>query len=162
MPQISQIDSFLSQIFWLFLAFGILYFFILRVATPRISGVLLRRETAIASDLESAEKARDGAYKASEELDKKLSSARASAQKIVFEAEESVKKTSAEQLKNSEAKFKENISKAEIEISTAKNNSLDSLNSESVDFIEQILSKLAGLSVSRDIIEKTLSKTSQN
>lgn len=159
MPQISQIDSFLSQIFWFFLAFGMIYLFVLKVMSPKISGVINEREGAIASDLEAAEDIRDEAAKTSKDLEKGLSKAKSDAQNIVMQAEKEAKDNYNDNLKNAEQKFRADFQKTENEIISAKQAAIEQLNKESVGFVEQILSKLAGLNnIKKDVIEKALNK----
>ena len=55
MPQISQIAAtYASQIFWLLVTFGILYFGIGKMMVPRVQGVMDLRESKIAQDLADA------------------------------------------------------------------------------------------------------------
>ena len=55
MPQISQIAAtYASQIFWLLITFGILYFGIGKMMVPRVTGVMDLRERQIADDLAAA------------------------------------------------------------------------------------------------------------
>ena len=41
MPQISQIGTFISQIFWLIVTFGFLYIVLWKAALPRLSSILV-------------------------------------------------------------------------------------------------------------------------
>ena len=54
MPQLEQIDTYLSQVFWLLVTFGVLFVFLRRVALPRIAGVLESRRERIEADLDKA------------------------------------------------------------------------------------------------------------
>lgn len=54
MPQFDP-SSFASQIFWLIVSFGVLYYLMARVALPRIAEVLEERSERIANDLEKAQ-----------------------------------------------------------------------------------------------------------
>lgn len=55
MPQLDP-SSFISQIFWLVLAFTVLYFFMSKFFVPRISQIVGSRENTVRSNLELAEK----------------------------------------------------------------------------------------------------------
>ena len=62
MPQIVQLsDIFFSQLFWLLLVFGIIYFVIGRGMVPKIQSVVQAREDKIAGDLAAAQRAREEA-----------------------------------------------------------------------------------------------------
>ena len=55
MPQINQLPFiFASQLFWLLVVFGIIYFFIGRGMVPKIQSVVEQRDTKIAEDLAAA------------------------------------------------------------------------------------------------------------
>ena len=53
MPQLDS-DTFLSQIFWLIVTFGVLYWLLKTKALPKVSEVLEARQDRIASDLDRA------------------------------------------------------------------------------------------------------------
>ena len=62
MPQLDQMDTFASQIFWLVVTFTFLYLIVWRTALPRISDVIQERQRRIEEDLLKAEDLkRDGA-----------------------------------------------------------------------------------------------------
>ena len=54
MPQLEQIDTFLSQLIWLLITFTVLYFFLWKMVLPRIAMVLETRQNKIDDDLEKA------------------------------------------------------------------------------------------------------------
>ena len=59
MPQLSQLsDVILSQLFWLALLLGFIYFVIGRGMLPKIQSTVDRRDKQIADDLAAAEAAR--------------------------------------------------------------------------------------------------------
>lgn len=55
MPQLDP-SSFASQIFWLIIAFTMLYFFMSKFFVPRISQIVDGRENSVKANLETAEK----------------------------------------------------------------------------------------------------------
>ena len=58
MPQIEQIAStYASQIFWLLVTFGALYFFVGKLMVPKIQATVEARDQRIAADLQAAEAA---------------------------------------------------------------------------------------------------------
>ena len=60
MPQINQLpDIFFSQLFWLLVVFGIIYFWIGRGMVPKIQSVVEDRDRKIADDLAAAQRARE-------------------------------------------------------------------------------------------------------
>ena len=64
MPQISQIlDTYASQLFWLLIVFGLVYFTIGRGMLPKVEATMDARDRKIADDLAAAEIARAEADK---------------------------------------------------------------------------------------------------
>ncbi len=62
MPQIAQImETYSSQIFWLLVTFGFVFFVVGRGMVPRVMETVAQRDDQIASDLAAAEGARNQA-----------------------------------------------------------------------------------------------------
>ena len=55
MPQLDQIWSYPSQVFWLVVSFAVLYYVLSRIALPKVSDLLQERQERIDADLEKAE-----------------------------------------------------------------------------------------------------------
>ena len=67
MPQINQLSTvFNSQLFWLILTFGIIYFVIARTMIPKVRSVMDGRSVRIAEEIARAEAARVVADEAQE------------------------------------------------------------------------------------------------
>ena len=66
MPQLEQISTFPSQIFWLVITFAALFFVMWRIAVPRIADVLEARQKRIDDNLDKAETAKKEAEAAIE------------------------------------------------------------------------------------------------
>jgi F-type H+-transporting ATPase subunit b len=82
MPQISQIAAtYASQIFWLLITFGILYFGIGKMMVPKVMATVDAREGQIAGDLAAAEQARLAADQVEAAWRAKMDEARAAAPK---------------------------------------------------------------------------------
>ena len=90
MPQIAQIDAtFASQLFWLILTFGLVYFVIGKGMLPKIEATVEARDNRISDDLAAAERARaaadetEEAYRARTEVSRILSATTGTAQPSV-------------------------------------------------------------------------------
>src|SRR3954452_23585236 len=97
MPQITQLPFiFFSQLFWLLLVFGIIFFGIGRGMLPKIQGTVDARERKIAADLEHAQAARVAADETEAAWRARMDSARAEAARLAQEAkQESARETEA-------------------------------------------------------------------
>ena len=130
MPQITQLPLiFFSQLFWLLLVFGIIFFGIGRGMLPKIQGTVDAREKKIADDLERAQAARAGAEETEVAWRGRMDSARAEAARLAQEAKEkSARDTEARakkaadkislKIEASEAKIRESLATARAEIET--------------------------------------------
>ena len=66
MPQLEQIDTYLSQVIWLVISFAVLYVVMWKGALPRVADVLQERQERIDDDLDRAEKLKSEAEAALE------------------------------------------------------------------------------------------------
>src|SRR3546814_14627614 len=96
MPQLQQIaESYASQLFWLLLVFGILYFGIARAMLPKVGRVIQSRKAKIAGDLAEAQSAQTRASEAQTVQAATLATARAEAQGTVGAATPRMQEESA-------------------------------------------------------------------
>src|SRR5437868_1189082 len=97
MPQLYQLsDVFLSQLFWLAIALGFIFFVIARGMVPKIQATVDAREQRIVRDLEAAQKARTAADETEAEWRARMDAARVEAARIAQEAKQaSAKRTEA-------------------------------------------------------------------
>jgi F-type H+-transporting ATPase subunit b len=128
MPQITQLPLiFFSQLFWLLLVFGIIFFGIGQGMLPKIQGAVDARERKIADDLERAQAARAAADETEAAWRARMDAARAEAARLAQEAkQESARKTEAKvkaaadkinlKVELSEAKIREALTAARAEI----------------------------------------------
>jgi F-type H+-transporting ATPase subunit b len=128
MPQITQLPFiFFSQLFWLLLVFGVIFFGIGRGMLPKIQGTVEAREKKIGEDLESAQAARAAAEKTEAAWRARMDTARSEAARLAQEAkQESARQTEAKvkaaadklnlKVESSEAKIREALASARAEI----------------------------------------------
>ncbi|MCY4230449.1 MAG: hypothetical protein OXF26_06110, partial [Alphaproteobacteria bacterium] len=79
MPQLEQISTYAGQIFWLVVIFGILLIVMLKVALPRVQGILQERRERIDDDFARAAALRDEAEGVLRAYEKAQAEARAEA-----------------------------------------------------------------------------------
>ena len=110
MPQISQLPViFFSQLFWLLIVFGIIFFGIGRGMLPKIQSTVDAREKKIAEDLERAQAARAGAEETEAAWRARMDAARAEAARLAQEAKQ-------ESARDTEAKIREALGAARGEL----------------------------------------------
>ena len=87
MPQIAQLaETYASQIFWLLLTFGLVFFVVGKLMLPKVTSTVDARDKSVADDLAAAEAARTAADAAEEAWRTRENAARASAQEQVVKA----------------------------------------------------------------------------
>src|SRR6187455_3255003 len=89
MPQLSQLSEvILSQLFWLAITLGFIYFVIGRGMLPKIQSTVEKRDTRIAEDLAAAEAARTEADKMEEDYRQRMDASRGEAMKLTAAAKQ--------------------------------------------------------------------------
>jgi len=128
MPQIVQLPYiFASQLFWLAVVFGIIFFVIGRGMLPKIQSTVELREKQIADDLERAQAARSEAEETEAAWRARMDVARADAARIAQEAkQDSAAKTEAKvraaadklnaKVEGAEARIRDAVAAARTEI----------------------------------------------
>jgi F-type H+-transporting ATPase subunit b len=128
MPQITQLPFIVwSQIFWVAVFFGFIFFVIGRGMLPKIQGTVELRDRKIAEDLERAQAARAGAEETEAQWRARMDAARADAARIAQEAKqasaletEGKVKTAADQintkLESAQARIRDAVASARAEI----------------------------------------------
>ena len=141
MPQLEQVDTYLSQIVWLFLTFGVLYIVILRSALPRISQILVTRQERIDGDLRRAEELKWEAESVLAAYEETASKARAEAQDILRE--------SAERFAAEAAGKNEELSRLLAEEAAAGEARIGDAREQAMAEVATVAAELAGLAAER-------------
>jgi F-type H+-transporting ATPase subunit b len=160
MPQISQIAAtYASQIFWLLLTFGLLYFVVGRGMVPRIVATVDAREARIAADLTAAEAARAAATGTEEAWRLATDAARAAAQADIAAAKAQAARTTETQLAHADADLNERLAHHEVAIANAKAQAMTNLHDIAADAAQVLVAKLAGIEVSAEAATDAVRRT---
>jgi len=147
MPQLEQIHTFASQLFWLVVTFAALYFFLRAVALPKITSVLEQRQSRISADLEKAALLKDEAEGVLAEYEKAAEEGRAKAQAAIREAQEEL---SAEAAKRHDAlgeKLAKQVREAEERIAKEREDALKNIRDVAVDLAQAATERLVGAKI---------------
>ena len=151
MPQISQIAAtYASQIFWLLVTFGILYFGIGKVMVPKVIATVDAREGQIAADLAAAEQARVAADQVEAAWRQKMDEARAAALAETSAAKAQAAKAAESQIRSADAELAERLAHHDLAVGNAKAQAMLNLQSVAADVAQELVAKVAGLTVSID------------
>ena len=149
MPQINQLpDIFFSQLFWLLVVFGIIYFWIGRGMVPKIQSVVEDRDRKIADDLAAAQRAREEAEASEEAYRERIDASRSEALKLAQEAKHQAALDTEKKLKAVDAKIGKKVADAEAKIREAAEAARRELEPVAAEAASQLVSKLTGQTVS--------------
>ncbi len=156
MPQFEQFDTFLSQIFWLAVFFGILHSFLNRFLIPRVSAISESRSRHVQSDLD---KAADHAARARElmsQAEARLETVRAEVQvklnrKQLAEQEQSRRRL---QELDQSLKFEERQARERLEHNVSRLQ--QELEPQLGELVAEITEKLIGKRLSQEKIESVI------
>ena len=148
MPQIAQLsETYASQIFWVLLFFGFIFFVIGRGMVPKVMATVEARDGQIASDLAAAEAARKAAD--SEEESWRTSSAqhRAEAQALIAAAKVKAATATEKSLAKAQAKIDSQMAEADARIGAARDGALSEITSVAAEAASDIVARLTGAKV---------------
>jgi F-type H+-transporting ATPase subunit b len=158
MPQF-DIATFASQLFWLTIVFGLLYFVVARSTLPKVAKVIDDRTAKISADLAEAERARAAAAAAQTNSAAPLQAAKAEASRLIEAAKSTVKAEIEAKLKVVDADLAGKAADAEARIQAAKEAALADLNQVAGETTQAIVERVTGASVSLDDALAAVSKT---
>lgn len=147
MPQIEQVYTFPSQIFWLVVAFAVLYFLMSKVALPRLGRVIEERRRRLDEDLEKAAQMKAEAEAVIAAYEKALADARAQAQATVKETNDRLAAEAAERLRVAGAAIAEKTEAAERRIAEARAAAMASVKDIAAEVALAMTERLAGTAV---------------
>ena len=151
MPQITQLPViFWSQLFWLLLIFGTIFFVIGRGMVPKIQGVVDQRDRKISEDLQKAQAARDEAEKTEADYRQRIEASRAEAMKLAQAAKQAGALEVEERTRAVDAEVGKKLAKAEDKIRRAVEKAMSELDSVAADATRELVAKLTGKTVSAD------------
>lgn len=151
MPQIQQLPYiYASQIFWLAIVFGLLFFVIGRGMLPKIRSTVVARDQRITDDLAEAERARAAADETEAAWRTRTEAARAEAMKVTAAAKQDSARDAEGRIKSADAEAGAKVEAAETRIRTAAEAAMGEIEAVAAEAAQEMVTKLAGLSVSRE------------
>ena len=155
MPQLNPLD-WAPQLIWLLVTFGLLYLLMVRVALPRIGGVIEARAAYIAKDLATADKLRRETEEAIAAYEQALAEAKQKAHAIVEEGRNKLKEETAAKRAKLDSELAAKSQEAEARIEEAKTSAMKEVNAVAVDVAADIVRQLIGVAPSKGEIEKAV------
>lgn len=147
-------STFGSQLLWLAITFGLLYYLMSKVALPRIANILEVRRDRIASDLGEAERLKRETDEAIAAYEQSLAEARQKAHGIAQTAREQAKSDIEAKHAKVEADVAAKLAAAEEKISAVKDAAMGEIDGIAKSTTEAILDKIIGSGVAdKDVAE---------
>lgn len=151
MPQITQLPFiFASQIFWLLVVFGAIFFVIGRGMLPKIQSTVDARDKKIGDDLALAEQARARANEIEAAYRRRMEESRDEAMRMAAASKQETRRESEERIKASDAEIGVRIQAAEERIRAASSAAMREIEAVAAEAAQEMVAKLAGVTVSRD------------
>lgn len=151
MPQISQLAAtYMSQIFWLLVTFGLVFFVVGRGMLPRVQATIDGRDGRIAADLAAAKAARDAAGRAETEWQARDHANRQRAQGVVNEARATATRASETTLAAANAEQSARVAEREAGIRDAAARAVAEIEGVATEAAQAIVARVAGTQVSTD------------
>ncbi|MET0251659.1 MAG: ATPase [Novosphingobium sp.] len=148
MPQIAQLAAtYSSQIFWLLVFFGLVFFLVGKGMVPKVLSTVEARDARIAGDLAAAEAARNEADSAEEAWRIQANARRAEAQGLIAEAKKKAAAATEVRLGTAAKHFEGQLGLAETRIADARNAAAGEIETVAVEAARDIAHRVAGLTV---------------
>jgi len=150
MPQLSQLPLvLLSQLFWLAIALGFIFFVIARGMVPKIQATVEAREQKIAGDLEAAQAARSAADETEAAWRARMDAARADAARIAQEAKQASARETEAKVSKAGDKINLKVEAAQARIREALNSARTEIETVAAEAAQEMVSRLTGITVDK-------------
>ena len=151
MPQLNP-EFWISQIFWLVLAFGVLFIILSKFILPKISNNLETRKSQILTNIETAEKQRTESEKKIKEYEKIILETKNEANNFFNEARNKVIDDINKKKELLENEINKEIAEAENEIKEFKDQASAKINNIAITTSTDLLKKLMEIEVNNSSI----------
>jgi F-type H+-transporting ATPase subunit b len=157
---VPQLDphSFISQVFWLIVTFGALYWVLAKAALPRVAQVLEDRRRAIEQDLEKAEKFKAEADAALAGYTEALAGARRKAQDELRVTADKASARAAEAQAKLASKLADEVRAAETRIAAAQKQAAGDLAGVAAELAASVTERLTGARADQARIVRAVGK----
>jgi F-type H+-transporting ATPase subunit b len=151
MPQIVQLpDIFWSQLFWLAVVFGTIFFVVGRGMVPRVLATVEDRDRKITEDLEHAQRARDEAEATESEFRERIDASRSEAMKLSSQAKQAGAREAEERSREVDDQIAKKLDHAEAQIRKSVDKAMAEMDAVAAEAARELVVKLTGKDVRED------------
>jgi F-type H+-transporting ATPase subunit b len=148
--------TFVPQLFWLALAFGLLYLLLKRVALPRVSDVIEERRERIERDIAKAEGLKAETEQALANYERALGEARSQASAIAKDMHARLTAEVDAERAKLDAQVAQKVADAEARIAQERSRAMAGIGDIAGDTARAIVAKLIGKDASPDEVKRAL------
>ena len=142
MPQLEQVEFFISQLFWLGVFFVILFSVLTYITLPKIRAFLNQRDDFVKSHISKQDELIKKAESIIENYEAKLTEARNQASEIINDAKDKALQESEILIKATEEKIQQEIRQTEERVTKEKDLAISELNVQLKDSATNFISKV--------------------
>ena len=148
MPQISQLaETYASQIFWVLIFFGFVFFIVGRGMVPKVMETVAARDSQIAADLAFAEAARRAADGAESSWQATAAKQKADAHALIAKAKHDAAAAAETRLHAAATVIDARVAQADSRIAAAVHAALAEIETVAAEAAGDIAQRLAGITV---------------
>jgi F-type H+-transporting ATPase subunit b len=163
MPQIAQLaETYASQLVWLLVFFGLVYFVVGRGIVPQVMATVDRRDTQIADDLTAARAARDQADAREAEWRQRENANRERARGLIASAKAQAGAENEAKLAQAQAGIDARLTAAEADIVNARRSALTEIELVAADATQDIVARLTGQAIAPDVARGAVKEALQH
>ena len=145
MPQLEQVEFFISQLFWLGVFFVILFSVLTYITLPKIRAFLNQRDDFVKSHISKQDELIKKAESIIANYEAKLTEAKNQASQIINDAKDKALHESEKLLKATEEKIQQEIKLTESRVQKEKEDALSELNTQLKDSATDFISKVTNI-----------------
>ena len=145
MPQLEQVEFFISQLFWLGVFFVILFSVLTYITLPKIRAFLNQRDDFVKSHISKQDELIKKAESIIENYEAKLTEAKNQASQIINDAKDEALHESERLLRATEEKIQQEIKLTESRVQKEKEDALSELNTQLKDSATDFISKVTNI-----------------
>ena len=160
MPQLNP-EFWFSQIFWLIITFGLLFFILSKFILPNISSNLENRKSQILENIENADEQRLESESKIKEFDKIIYESRVQAKNILNDAKKKISEDINNKKKLLDEEISSEITNVEKEISELKKRSPDTINQIAISTSSDLVKQIIGADINKSSISAIVENISK-
>ncbi|MEM6666450.1 MAG: F0F1 ATP synthase subunit B [Pseudomonadota bacterium] len=151
-----DVSTFPSQLLWLAITFGLLYYLMKNVLIPRVGGIIEDRRDRIANDLAEAERLKEETEDAIASYEQALADAKQKAHGIANETRDRINADLETKRAEVDAGLAEKAAAAEARISEMRNAAMAEVDGIAGDTASSIIKQLLGKAPAKGAVDKAV------